>query len=122
MANVADHGLIGGAVGAGTYLVLCRYFQRQADLGEFLVCAAAGCMGAVMPDLLEPAVHPHHRQIAHSVTVGGLLTKCGIDVCTPENCTWDEFHKILLACAIAGYVSHLAIDGCTPRGLPLLGK
>lgn len=122
MPNAAQHGLIGAAAGGATYVLMCRYYKRQLDFGEFLVCAGAGLLSAAVPDLLEPALHPHHRQLAHSVTTGGLLAKYASIMCCAENGTWDEFRKILVASAIGGYISHLVADGCTPRGLPLLGK
>jgi hypothetical protein len=100
---------------------MCRYYNRRVDLGELLLCAGAGLLSGGVPDVLEPALHPHHRQLAHSVTVGGLLAKFGVERCSFKNGEWDQFHKILAAALIAGYISHLVADGCTPRGLPLLG-
>lgn len=122
MANSAEHAVAGGAVGLGMYLALCRYYKRQPKLGEALICTGVAIVTAGVPDLIEPALHPHHRQFAHSVTAGGLVTKLALAKCGIENELWDEFQKILAAAAVAGYVSHLVLDGCTPHGLPLLGK
>ncbi len=122
MPNAAQHGMIGAAAGAGTYWLMCRYYNRQPDLGELLVCAGAGFLSAAVPDVLEPAAHPHHRQLAHSATVGTALVKYAMTMCCAENVKWTPEQKTLVAALVAGYVSHLVADGCTPRGLPLLGK
>jgi hypothetical protein len=34
----------------------------------------------------------------------------------------SQILRFLTLCAGAGYVSHLVLDGLTPRSLPLLGK
>lgn len=120
MPNSAQHLAIGAVAGTGTYLLMCRYYNRKVDLAEALVCAGAGMAGAALPDLLEPALHPHHRKIAHSITAGGALTKFSLDRCASANGEWTEFGKIVFASAGAGYISHLVADGCTPRGLPML--
>ena len=100
---------------------MCRYYKRRPDFGELLVCAGLALVAGAAPDLFEPAAHPHHRQLAHSVAAGGVLTKFAFDKCGFLNCEWDEFAKIAMAAGIAGYISHLVADACTPCGLPLLG-
>lgn len=99
---------------------MCRYYERQPDLGEFLLCAVAGVAGGAAPDAIEPAAHPHHRQFAHSFASGGLLLKFASSQCGIENGHLTQFQKILLAAGIAGYMSHLLADGLTPRSLPLI--
>lgn len=121
MANAKEHAVIGAIAGGGTYLAMCSYYHRPPSFGEFLFCAGIGLLSGSAPDLLEPAVHPHHRQLAHSFTTGGVLAKFAVEKCGSANCEWEEFSKIAVACGIAGYVSHLAADACTPRCLPLLG-
>jgi membrane-bound metal-dependent hydrolase YbcI (DUF457 family) len=100
--------------------VLCRHYEHEPKLGECLLCVGVGLITAGVPDIVEPAIYPCHRQLAHSVTAGGLMTKIAMEKCGGEN-GWD-FQNVLLTVAIAGYVSHLVLDGCTPRGLPLLGS
>lgn len=122
MPNAAQHAAIGGVAAGGTYLVMCRYYRRQPRLGEFVICGGAGVLATGLPDLLEPAAHPHHRQFAHSLVVGGLLAKFALEECGASNKDWGEFPKIFLAVLIVAYISHLIADGFTPRGLPLLGQ
>src|SRR2546421_4330066 len=109
MANAAEHGGVGAAAGGVAYLAMCKYYNRQPTFGEFLLCVGVGLVAAAVPDLVEPALHPHHRQLAHSFTTGGLLLKFATEKCSSA-CEWDEFQKILLTAASAGYLSHLALD------------
>src|SRR5207248_11091325 len=104
MANAAQHATIGILAGAGTYLAMCSYYNRQPSFGEFLLCAGVGLFTGGVPDRLEPAVHSHHRQLAHSFSVGGLLAKFASEKCGAD-CEWDQFQKILLAVGVAGYLS-----------------
>lgn len=77
-------------------------------------CGAVAGAAALVPDLLEPAINPHHRKFCHSVVFGGLVVwmcfgahtqKCGIEV------------RKLLAAAAVGYASHLVADALTPRSI-----
>jgi inner membrane protein len=120
MANAAEHVLYGGLAGSVTYLLMCRYYERQPDLGEFLLCAAAGVVGGAAPDAIEPSINPHHRQFAHSFATGGLLLRFVNDQCGVENVGLTQFQKILVAAGVAGYISHLVADACTPKCLPLI--
>jgi inner membrane protein len=120
MANLKEHAWLGAGTGILTYAILCHFYERSFDFGEMLGCAAVGTAAAVAPDIVEPALHPHHRSFAHSLVAGSGLVRLAISFCDAENYDWDEWHKILWGVATAGYLSHLVADGCTPRGLPLL--
>jgi inner membrane protein len=122
MANFKEHAGWGVGVGIATYAVICRYYKRQFDFVEMLVCAAVATVAAVVPDVIEPALDPNHRSFAHSVAAGSGLLGLAVDRCGADNTQWDEWYKILGAVATAGYVSHLVLDGCTPLGLPLLSN
>ena len=83
--------------------------------------AAAG-LGS-LPDLLEPAIHPNHRQFFHSIVVAGLVGYGTYKVYKwqPE----DPGYKLLRwALLIAGgaYLTHLMMDGFTAKSLPLVDK
>ena len=104
MANSSEHALYGGLAGGITYLLMCQHYDRQPDLLELLVCTGTGVLAGAVPDALEPADHPHHRQFAYSFTAGALLMRLANDQCRIENGGLDQFEKILLASGIAGYV------------------
>ena len=113
--------------------------------------ALGGFIASRWPDVLEPAVCPNHRQLAHSVTTGScVLTYAAqavpewesywrgvaintrglrLDPMTPVQDLFSLQARELLAWLFvglssgvaAGYLSHLALDGFTPAGLPLVG-
>jgi membrane-bound metal-dependent hydrolase YbcI (DUF457 family) len=117
-------------------------------LVEIAGTALGGAIGARLPDVLEPALSPHHRALAHSwLAAGGLffLARAGwaahcreqANACRErgvslwrsvedrqrdrtEELVW-RFIAGLIMGFIAGYGSHLALDSATSRGLPLLG-
>jgi membrane-bound metal-dependent hydrolase YbcI (DUF457 family) len=121
VANAAEHGVTGFCAGTITYLSKCHYHERQPRVNEWLICATSAALIAGVPDFLEPSLgNPNHRQFAHSVTVGALLTKFAVTKCANDNTDWNEFQKIWLAAAITGYLSHLAADAFTPRRLPVV--
>ncbi len=76
-----------------------------------------------IPDMLEPAHHPHHRQFFHSLVFAGIVGS-GMKEVSGWNPKTEsgEFVKFCLLCAGAGILVHLAMDLVTPRSLPLVGK
>src|SRR5271170_4014702 len=66
MANLKEHGWLGAGTGVLTYILMCRYYDRPFDFGEMLACAAVSTATAMVPDILEPALSPNHRNVAHS--------------------------------------------------------
>lgn len=82
----------------------------------------AACFGCV-PDRLEPAIHPNHRQFFHSFAVGALLIYAGKKVYDwrPED-DLGRAAKYLVLVGIAAYGIHLAMDALTKKSLPLVGK
>lgn len=84
-------------------------------------CVAGGC--GTLPDILEPALHPNHRQFFHSVafaaTLGWLLYH--LYQWTPEK----EAHRVLRGLSLlagTGYAAHLLMDARTSKSLPLVGR
>lgn len=76
-----------------------------------------------LPDLLEPACTPNHRQFFHSVVFASLL---GVGLYKlhqwhPEETT-DKFWKTLGMLAVSSYLIHLALDATTAKSLPIFGK
>ena len=122
MPNFKEHLGLSALVSTGTYLAMCRYYDRHPNLGELLVCAGIGIGAGAAPDIFEPATNPHHRAVGHSLAVATGLTKFAITKCNRENGDWQEFLKIAAAVATVSYVAHLVADGFTPNGLPLFGR
>ena len=120
MANGKTHILVGAAVGIGVALIDNK--KHSFSHNPITAMAVGGFFGK-LPDLLEPATNPHHRQFCHSVLTAGMVS-FGLS----EVFKWDAnsaLEKVIRGTAlIAGfsYLSHLVLDATTPRSLPLIGK
>ena len=115
--NRTGHLVLGGIVGAGGYLLLCKRFEQQPTLAGFAVSTLGGTALGILADVLEPALHPNHRSFFHSATliagVGtGLMKMWENPEISPES-------KILLTVLGCAYVSHPLADALTPKGIPL---
>jgi len=120
MANGMTHSVIGGLSAFG----LAFIEQDSENPINPILAVGTGVTFAKLPDLLEPALNnPHHRQFCHSLIV---LAAIGYGI--KKAYEWrpsdsgDRFLRALALCAGVGYMSHLLLDGFTPRSLPLVGK
>jgi hypothetical protein len=147
--NAQAHRL-GGAVAGGGVAFVTRKGQNGIEtLVEVLAGAGGGILGAKVPDWIEPATHSWHRGTAHSFTVAGGITagssqgivsmeaSCQERIATArlrlqyaatpgeqllhtlEILFWLALVALLKGLA-GGYVSHLALDALTPRGIPII--
>jgi membrane-bound metal-dependent hydrolase YbcI (DUF457 family) len=121
------------AAGSGLALAIAAYYEtglRQppelTDEERVATTVAAGGFGAVcgsLPDVIEPAVHPNHRQFFHSIACAVML---GYGLRKLYRWQPDEAWQRVLRGAglIAGgaYLVHLAMDATTAKSLPLIGK
>ena len=102
MPNARIHMIIG----AVTTAVAALLDDKPSKVTHSIVAAPLiGEAMARLPDILEPALHPNHRQFFHSITTlyEGVL------------------HGLIVLGGVA-YISHLLADGSTPKGHPLFGK
>lgn len=119
--NAAAHQLTAGAA-VGLFLA-----DRQQRTGEAMVHPVLGGLAASvltkLPDMLEPATSPHHRQFFHSLGVA-----CVLAVGAHKLHQWQpgdrrgRFVKAVGLLTISGYLIHLALDATTAKSLPLIGK
>lgn len=76
-----------------------------------------------LPDVIEPAIHPHHRQFFHSLTFAALL--CGGLYkgyqCKPVTLGGKVLRFVGLVGG-AAYLIHLGKDAMTKRSLPVFGR
>lgn len=118
MARAREHATIGAVAGVGTWFIWCELTGKKMAFWDFV---AAGCIGVcfgLAPDLMEPALTPHHRQFFHSYAAAGLLAHANREIW--RNPAIPNDRKIALGLCSAGYYSHLFADGLTPMGLPLI--
>lgn len=150
MAGRREHDAAGVVVGVVTALITA---SKNAEPYELILEAVGGGLGGRFgshgPDMFEPAVHPHHRDVMHSMTVAAALVAKGQkramnlvnrlheraeELRGRHAISSDLFERMILtlaeaACRLAagfvaalipGYLSHLALDAGTPRSIPLL--
>lgn len=89
--------------------------------------SAVGCVGGyclgTLPDLIEPATSPHHRQFFH-----GLLFAAALGYGIYRAYKWepatsrDKFIRGLILIGGGAYLVHLTLDATTPRSLPIIGR
>jgi len=80
-------------------------------------------MLASLPDFVEPAIHPNHRQFFHGVVFAAAL---GAGVYQtyqwgPET-PMQEFLRAAIMIGGTAYLLHLAADACTRKSVPFVGK
>ena len=119
MANGATHATVGALTGLARTVVGDSQGQRINPLFAIGTSTAF----AKLPDLIEPAIHSHHRQFFHSIAFLAMMG-CGLKKVYDWQPGDQAGHvlRFLALCAGAGYISHLVLDGVTPRSLPLFGK
>jgi len=119
--NGAPHRLVAGAA------VSLYMGKKEADAGVATLQPVAGGIAATiftgLPDLLEPATSPNHRQFFHSVAFAALLAwgLYTLHKWEPQDSA-EKFWKAVGMLAMSGYLIHLALDATTAKSLPLIGK
>lgn len=121
MANAIAHRL-------GAAITLAAVAGREekngnSDTAKPVVAAGIGALCGTLPDLLEPACHPNHRQFFHSLACAGLIgTACYSLYQWEPQTSGEEIVRFLLLAVGGAFLTHLAIDALSPKGLPLIGK
>jgi membrane-bound metal-dependent hydrolase YbcI (DUF457 family) len=119
MANALAHRTVAAAL---TGLVI---LNKGAQEGKHTMAPIGGSLLAAictnLPDILEPATNPHHRQFFHSFAFAALVGggMCKLYQWEPKT-DMDERIKSCLLIAGGAYLIHLAMDACTKRSLPLV--
>ncbi len=120
MSNGATHKV---ASGAGIFITAA--LQEYLDTGKissksFVAGGLAAATGR-LPDIIEPATSPNHRQFFHSLTfavgLGFGMYKL-YEWETEED--WQELLRFSGLVIGGSYLIHLLCDAGTPRGLPIV--
>jgi hypothetical protein len=130
MPNSYEHSVAGCMTGLSLMGILELISQSKAmqtnsstriDWGTVIVKSAVGAIiGTIavnIPDILEPATNPYHRQFFHSKSVA-ILAFAGL--CKVGLSKIDAGSKQLLVSFVAAYLIHLNDDSKTELGLPIL--
>jgi len=121
MPNAFAH-RAGAAITVGTVI-----YQYEKNNGEStskpITGAGIAAVLGTLPDIIEPACSPNHRQFFHSFGMFGLvgLGLYKLNQWEPED-GFDEALRFVLMAASGAYLVHLAMDSSTPKSLPLIGK
>lgn len=132
MPNFGRHFIAGAVLGGGANLACqvyslhtspeppCGFAETMArvDLGEVALFSVGGGFVASIPDFLEPATSPNHRGIFHSLLCG--LAVFYVAFGKPSK-RMGLFNRFSLRALALSYLSHLFLDGLTPKGLPIVG-
>lgn len=122
MPSFKQHAILGVASGVGVYLI--EYAKKKSrdpdtvfDITKLLLHASLGFSASIIPDILEPATNPNHRNFFHSITFLFLLFYLLNDQSKKDTL---EDKTIFFINFVLGYSTHLFVDGTTPKGLPII--
>jgi len=118
--NGKQHFLLGGAIGFGGYILYRLAEKKPIDLVELFLYSIGGAVAGILPDVLEPATNPNHRSFFHSIAALLMITQGNTSVWDQNNQTLTKDQKVVTSILSAAYCSHLATDGLTMKGLPIL--
>lgn len=120
MANRDFHDLSSG-LGAALYQAYDDYrLCGSVDLGNAGLAFIGGVAGGRTPDWIEPATDPNHRGSCHSAAALGADLWILRSYAKGKVPVHEPMH-ILARSFVVGHAIHLTVDGCTPRGIPVLG-
>lgn len=149
MPNKNEHYRVAAMTGPGFTFLKATSQGRQLSASEALGSLVSSAITSRLPDALEPATHPNHRRMFHSVAFLGALTifvlpkieaACQEQLRLAEVCKqkaafsfwqqqreewlkqarWHELCAGFLSGLVPGYASHLLADSQTPKGLPFI--
>ncbi|MBE0458086.1 metal-dependent hydrolase (plasmid) [Pseudoalteromonas sp. KG3] len=120
MPNAKTHMFIGAGVSLTTALLDNNKHPASHNV---VVAPAVGAFMGKLPYILEPALHPNHRQFFHRMTVltllyAGLLKAYRWSLEEP----FEKFMRGMMLICGGAYLRHLICDASTPKALPLVGK
>jgi len=118
MPNSKTHFLVGAVIGAGLYCLIKKSQDQPIELSGVLGMGLVGGVAGLLPDIIEPATSPNHREFAHSIAAL-LVIGSGINK-LHENQGIEAGQKELLLTLALGYGSHLLLDAGTPASLPII--
>lgn len=141
MPNRSTHTWVGALTALAVGYIRSRELQGADKFFHNAGAALGGAFAGRLPDILEPALSPHHRQFYHGLLpnavfwflatrqiekayqciVGEALRYEPLQGAYP----WQRGLLFTVAGFVQavppGYISHLVLDGATPFGLPVFG-
>lgn len=119
MPNATAHRL-GAALSIYGLSAYAEHKNGENTAAPLAHATVAGMLGT-LPDVLEPAIHPHHRQFFHSLTFAALLGYGLHRLYRWETETeLQQALKTLGLIAGGAYLVHLLMDATTAKSLPVI--
>lgn len=120
--RAATHVAIAGISAFGAVAVI-KFQYPSARVPDPVFAGIVAALAAGIPDYLEPATSPHHRQFCHSAVFATALVAVmkNLYEWIPETAGEAILRDILLSIGF-GYLAHLGADATTPAGLPWVGS
>ena len=119
MSNAKAH-KVGAAIVVGVSAALIDD-KDEFDLTKLAFASSLAYTLGRLPDIIEPATSPNHRQFFHSYTFFVLL---GVGMLKAHQWKPETEYKKLarysLLIAGGAYATHLLMDSTTPKGLPII--
>jgi membrane-bound metal-dependent hydrolase YbcI (DUF457 family) len=121
MPNFTPHLVTGGATGLS--LEVIRKIKENKplepeDLLRLTLSLSLSCIGGILPDVLEPAIHPRHRKFFHSILFIIIIGIAIYYLFKSEEL--DDILKWSFTAFSIAIIAHIVLDGFTPAGLPVL--
>jgi membrane-bound metal-dependent hydrolase YbcI (DUF457 family) len=117
--NGEQHLLLGGAIGFFGYIIYRLSEKKPIDFIELVLFSIGGAIAGILPDIIEPAINPNHRSLFHSITALFILGEGNNLVWNQPDQALTKDQKVAISMLSAAYLSHLATDGLTKKGLPI---
>ena len=119
MPNALAH-RVGAAVVVGAVSVT-QESQNGGITGKSLANTLFAATCGTLPDLIEPAIHPNHRQFFHSYAMLGLVGYGLLKLYQWQPETQENrFLRSIALIAGGAYAVHLLMDARTVKSLPLI--
>lgn len=111
------------AFAAGCAVAVHAQSQGREPVLGVLLSGGWSALATKLPDLLEPAEHPNHRQFFHSAAFALLVGKLSYEAyCWIPANDRERVWRELMLLGGGAYLLHLVLDSSTPKGIPLIGK
>jgi len=118
MPSSKVHAITGVVTSVGVYGIWKTEKEERFSFVELFIATLLGITFACLPDILEPASNPNHRQFFHSILVLAILIGL-LFIIFKKSGKENEFPDVLLKIITASYASHLVLDFRTQKCLPI---
>lgn len=119
--NGVAHKTVTG-ISIATFLAIQDQREGRASARP-LAGGAAAALLACLPDLMQPATHPNHRQFFHSLVFAGVLVTGFMKLREYKpSSTGAALLRRLGLIAMPAYLIHVAMDATTAKSLPVVGR